>query len=75
MADRLGDVPTAVAQGPAAPTLLDIAGEIVADLIVTGRRGRGDLAELVIGSVSHDLVHLASLPVVVVPAPEAGAPE
>lgn len=66
---------TVFREGPAAATLLDIAGEIVADLVVTGRRGRGDLAELVIGSVSHDLVHVAGVPVVVVPPLEAGAPE
>jgi len=38
-----------------------------ADLIVVGRRGRNGLAELVLGSVSHELTHHARRPVVIVP--------
>jgi nucleotide-binding universal stress UspA family protein len=37
-----------------------------ADLLVVGSRGRGSVAELVLGSVSHHVLHHARCPVVVV---------
>ena len=38
-----------------------------ADLVVTGRRGRGGFAELVLGSTSHVLTHHLDRPLVIVP--------
>ena len=55
--------------GRAGPTLLETAERENADLIVTGRRGRTTLAELLAGSVSQYLVHRARQPVVVIPDP------
>ncbi len=52
---------------PPAPTLIAIAREVHADLIVTGSRGLGGFGELLLGSVSHQLVLQAQVPVVVIP--------
>jgi nucleotide-binding universal stress UspA family protein len=54
------------ARGPA-PTLIAVAREVHADLIVTGSRGLGGFGELLLGSVSHQLVQHAPMPVVVIP--------
>lgn len=51
-----------------APTLIAIANQVHADLIVTGSRGLGGFGELLLGSVSHQLVLHAQVPVVVIPA-------
>jgi nucleotide-binding universal stress UspA family protein len=56
--------------GRAARVLLDVADREGADLVVTGRRGLNTLGELVLGSVSHNLVHASKRPVVLVPAAE-----
>lgn len=64
--------------GSPAPTLINVARREHADLIVTGTRGMGGFKELMLGSVSHQLVLHATVPVVVIPAePEQGsaAPE
>jgi nucleotide-binding universal stress UspA family protein len=55
------------ARGPA-PTLIAVADEVHADLIVTGSRGLGGFGELLLGSVSHQLVQHAPVPVVVIPS-------
>jgi nucleotide-binding universal stress UspA family protein len=43
-----------------------IARDEHAELIVVGRRGRGSFAELLLGSVSHELSHTAQTPVLIV---------
>jgi nucleotide-binding universal stress UspA family protein len=53
--------------GAPAPTLIAMAREQHSDLIVTGSRGLGGFGELLLGSVSHQLVLHAQLPVVVIP--------
>lgn len=55
-----------VVEGHPAAVIMGMAQAENADLIVVGR-GHGGLAELVLGSVSHDLTHHARRPVVVVP--------
>ncbi|MCZ7528694.1 MAG: universal stress protein [Acidimicrobiia bacterium] len=56
-------------EGSPARALLDSVETAEADLVVVGRRGRGGLAELLLGSVSQHVVHHATVPVLVVPPP------
>jgi nucleotide-binding universal stress UspA family protein len=58
----------AEADGPAWRGLLAAARTASAAAVITGSRGRGELASTVLGSVSSGLVHNADLPVLVVPA-------
>ncbi len=51
-----------------AASIAGIAAGLEAGLIVTGSRGQGAFAGSVLGSVSHNLVKFATMPVVVVNA-------
>lgn len=54
---------------PGAPHMIaDTARELGADAIVAGTRGHGPVAGLLLGSVTHRLLHIAPCPVLVVPA-------
>ena len=53
--------------GDAAEFVLRVAKQADADAIVVGKRGRGQLSGLVLGSVSQKLVSLAPCAVIVVP--------
>jgi len=56
-----------VATGTPASELLRIADEENADLVVTGRRGLGGFAELLLGSTSHQVAHHLHCPLTIVP--------
>ncbi|HET6311693.1 MAG TPA: universal stress protein [Candidatus Nitrosotalea sp.] len=51
--------------GPVATAIAHVAEEWQADLIVMGSGRTGDLASIVLGSVSHDLLHVSSRPVLI----------
>jgi nucleotide-binding universal stress UspA family protein len=53
--------------GDVAQSLINIAASSSIEMVVLGRRGRGQLAGLLLGSVSQKLVSLAPCAVVVVP--------
>jgi len=53
-------------QGSPAKTILRFAEESASDVIVIGSRGLSGIGELVLGSVSHNVVQHAHIPVLVV---------
>jgi nucleotide-binding universal stress UspA family protein len=53
--------------GDPAQTIIDTVQQEKADLLVVGRRGRGPLSGLLLGSVSQKLASLAPCEVIVVP--------
>lgn len=64
-------VVSAVVGGPA-NVLAGIARKAGADVIVIGTRGHRQIASLIIGSVTHRLLHMTPCPVLAVPPAAAG---
>lgn len=58
-----------VEAGEPADVIAELAERFDAYLVVVGRRGRGGLAELALGSVSHELSHNCRRPVLLVSQP------
>ena len=58
-----------VARGDPAHTLIDIVENFGCDLVVMGARGMGRLRSAMLGSVSHEVLHAAPVPVMVVRTP------
>ena len=54
--------------GDPGQTLCRLAGELTADVVVVGSRGRGALKRALLGSVSSHVVHNAPCPVLVIRA-------
>lgn len=62
----LKDARKEAAMGSAAQEIVRVANEHAVDQIVMGTRGRGSLGGLFIGSVAMRVVHLATVPVLLV---------
>ncbi len=58
-----------VVEGQAAKALLENSAD--AELMVVGRRGHGSFTEMLLGSISRQVVAHAKCPLVIVPAPQA----
>ena len=59
-------VKTYIEEGPAARSLIRIAHAVGASLLVVGARGHGEVAGLLMGSVSENVATHAKCPVVIV---------
>lgn len=62
-----------VVETTVAEAILSAASELDADAVVLGSRGRSGVRSLVLGSVSHQVLHHADRPVLIVPSPEVVA--
>jgi nucleotide-binding universal stress UspA family protein len=62
------EIEPVVVEGRAAEALVDAAKD--ADLLVVGARGHGGFRGLLLGSVSEQVAHHATCPVLIVPRPE-----
>ena len=60
-----------VAKGDPAHTLLDIVERFGCDMVIMGARGMGTLRSALLGSVSHEMLHAAGVPVMIVKPEEA----
>ena len=59
-AGHTGEIKTHIGEGDAAKSLIEYASSVNSDLIVTGRRGLGNLSALVLGSTSQNVGHHAN---------------
>ena len=64
-----------VASGDPAHTIIDILERYECDLVVMGASGTSALRSALLGSVSNEVLHAAPVPVRIVKASEALAPE
>ncbi len=65
--DATAEFGTEVLGGPG-PGIVKIADRADADVIVAGTRGHSSLAGLLVGSVTHKLLHISKRPVLAVPS-------
>lgn len=59
-----------VASGDPAHTIVDIVERLGCDLVIMGASGMGPLRSALLGSVSHEVLHAAGVPVMIIKAEE-----
>ncbi|MFT4301093.1 MAG: universal stress protein [Desulfovibrio sp.] len=59
-------IQTYLKYGSIAKTIINTASELGCSMIIMGTRGRSELTSMVIGSVSHDVLRHATMPVLLV---------
>lgn len=64
------DVQALTVQGPTVERILGQAEALDADVLVIGAHRHGPIRELFVGSIARQVIHSATRPVLVVPAPE-----
>ena len=64
-------VTSLIKHGPPAQVIVEEASVGQYDLIIMGSRGRGEWRSVLLGSVSHEVLHASPVPVLVVRADEA----
>ena len=62
-----GPIKTMVAEGSFADTILKVAREEDADIIVMGRHSRKGLSKLLMGSVTEKVLHHSMVPLFIIP--------
>ena len=62
-----GPIKTMVVEGTFAETILKVAKEEGADIIVMGRHSRRGLGKLLIGSVTEKVLHHSTVPLFIIP--------
>ncbi len=63
------DAQAILLKGEAAPTILEKAGDLDADMIILGSHGHGLLHKALLGSVSEAVMHKSPCNVLIVPVP------
>jgi nucleotide-binding universal stress UspA family protein len=66
------DTTALIVQGATAETILNMASELNVDMIVVGSHGRGAMYQLLVGSVSEEVLHKSEWPVLVIPTHKRG---
>jgi nucleotide-binding universal stress UspA family protein len=69
---HLGDkkIQTIVKEGDFAPTIINTAKELKADMIIMGSHSRNWLENIVMGSVTEKVLHGTSIPLLIIPVRE-----
>lgn len=62
-----------VASGDPAHTIVDIVERFGCDLVIMGAHGMGSLRSALLGSVSHEVLHAAGVPVMIIKSEETSA--
>jgi nucleotide-binding universal stress UspA family protein len=68
---ELPDTATEIREGSPLHCLIDFVKESEANMVILGSHGHGFIASLLLGSVAEGMVRKATVPTLIVPAPES----